>query len=218
MSLDKSLRARGALVRHRNVLSRAERIAMLKDAGKWDDQKDIFGLPKVGHRKVTTKKVKVAAAAVPGAEGAVPAEGAAPAAASRSGPRQGCGRRQGPRPGGQGGARQGRLPPRASSPAGGLRSGPGRGPPTIDSARSAFPAPRPASSGRVSFVSSKRFRPFEENTGAAATRVTSPHQGATTMNDPDGLLAQRMGSIDASGIRKVFDLYLRLQNGKYQVP
>jgi small basic protein (TIGR04137 family) len=80
MSLDKSLKTRGALVRHRNVLNRAERIAVLKEAGKWDDDKDIFGLPKVLHRKVTTKKIKVAAVA--GAEGAVPAEGAAPAAAA----------------------------------------------------------------------------------------------------------------------------------------
>lgn len=80
MSLDKSLKARGALVRHRNVLSRAERIALLKDAGKWEEDKDIFGLPKVAHRKVTAKKIKVAAAAAAGEEGAVPAEGAAPAA------------------------------------------------------------------------------------------------------------------------------------------
>jgi len=81
MSLDKSLRSHGALARHRNVLSRAELIVMLKDAGKWDDEKDVFGLPKVAHRKVTTKKVKVAAAAaaVEGAEAAAaaPAEGAA---------------------------------------------------------------------------------------------------------------------------------------------
>jgi small basic protein (TIGR04137 family) len=79
MSLDKSLKTRGALVRHRNVLSRAERIDMLKDAGKWDEKKDIFGLPKVAHRKVTAKKIKVAVA---GAEGEAPAEGAAPAAAA----------------------------------------------------------------------------------------------------------------------------------------
>jgi small basic protein (TIGR04137 family) len=77
MSLDKSLRSRGALVRHRNVLSRTERIEKLKDLGQWDDQRDVFGLPKVAHRKVTTKKIKtVAAAAAPGAEGAAAAPGA----------------------------------------------------------------------------------------------------------------------------------------------
>jgi len=95
MSLDKSLRSHGALARHRNVLSRTERIELLKDAGKWDEEKDIFGLPKVAHRKVTTKKIKVAAAAAEGAEAAgeagtaAPAEGAAPAvkgAPAKAGP------------------------------------------------------------------------------------------------------------------------------------
>jgi small basic protein (TIGR04137 family) len=77
MSLDKSLKARGALVRHRNVLTRAERIEKLKDLGKWDLDKDVFALPKVAHRKVTTKKIKIAvAAAAPGAEGAAAAPGA----------------------------------------------------------------------------------------------------------------------------------------------
>jgi small basic protein (TIGR04137 family) len=77
MSLDKSLKARGALVRHRNVLTRAERIEKLRDLGKWDTDKDVFALPKVAHRKVTTKKIKAAAAAAaPGAEGAAAAPGA----------------------------------------------------------------------------------------------------------------------------------------------
>jgi small basic protein (TIGR04137 family) len=77
MSLDKSLRTHGALARHRNVLTRAERIEKLKELGKWEGDKDIFGLPKVSHRKVTTKKIKAAVAA--GAAGAVGAA-AAPAA------------------------------------------------------------------------------------------------------------------------------------------
>jgi small basic protein (TIGR04137 family) len=84
MSLDKSLKSHGALARHRNVLSRAERIDRLKDEGKLTDEASVFGLPKVAHRKVTTKKIK--ATPVPGAEGAegaaaVPAGEAAPAAA-----------------------------------------------------------------------------------------------------------------------------------------
>ena len=82
MSLDKTLKSRGELVRHRNVLTRAERIATMKEAGKWDETKDVFGLPKVAHRKVVTKKVKTAAAApVEGAEGAIPAAGEAASAA-----------------------------------------------------------------------------------------------------------------------------------------
>ena len=90
MSLDKSLRSRGELVRHRNVLSRTERLQMLKDAGRWDDEKPVFGLPKVAHRKIVTKKIKAAVAAAEGAEGAAapgaaPAAGAAPAGAAKPG-------------------------------------------------------------------------------------------------------------------------------------
>ena len=80
MSLDKSLRSHGALARHRNVLTRAERIEKLKELGKWGDDRDVFALPKVPHRKVTTKKIKAAVAAgAAGAEGAAaaPAAGAA---------------------------------------------------------------------------------------------------------------------------------------------
>ena len=60
MSTDKSLKSKDMLQRHRNVLTRAERIDMLKDAAKWEDGTSAYGLPKVGHRKVTVgKKVKV---------------------------------------------------------------------------------------------------------------------------------------------------------------
>jgi small basic protein (TIGR04137 family) len=83
MSLDKSLKSHGALVRHRNVLSRAERLEKLKDAGKWKDGDTVFGLPKVPHRKVVTKKIK--ATPVPGAEGAEAAGAAAPAAGAAAG-------------------------------------------------------------------------------------------------------------------------------------
>ena len=82
MSLDKSLKSRGALVRHRNVLSRTERISAMKEEERWPEGRTVFGLPKVAHRKVVTKKPKAAAKpAVEGvpAEGAPPAEGAAPA-------------------------------------------------------------------------------------------------------------------------------------------
>ncbi len=53
MSIDRSLKTGGDLSRHRNVLSRAERIERLKKTGKFDPQKtDPLGLPKVGNRKV----------------------------------------------------------------------------------------------------------------------------------------------------------------------
>jgi len=51
MSIDRSLKIRGALTRHRNVLTRAERIEQLKDEEKWSDGDSLLGLPKVAHRK-----------------------------------------------------------------------------------------------------------------------------------------------------------------------
>lgn len=80
MSLDRSLKSANALVRHRNVLTRAERLAKLKDDEKWDEGKSVFGLPKVAHRKVVLgKAAKTAEAAA--APGAAPAAGAAAAPA-----------------------------------------------------------------------------------------------------------------------------------------
>lgn len=78
MSMDRSLKSSGGLVRHRNVLSRVERIAVLEDAGRFSaDQDSIFGLPKVVHRKSTAgKKEKKEKAA----EGDAAAAAAAPAA------------------------------------------------------------------------------------------------------------------------------------------
>ena len=90
MSLNRSLKSASSLSRHRNVLTRAERLDKLADVGKWDDKKSVFGLPKVGHRKqVLAKAAKEATAddaAAPaakgaaGAKGAAAAKGAAPAA------------------------------------------------------------------------------------------------------------------------------------------
>jgi small basic protein (TIGR04137 family) len=56
MSIDRSLKVKGALARHRNVLSRAERIERLKEEDKWEEGDDVTGLPKVAHRKVQTGK------------------------------------------------------------------------------------------------------------------------------------------------------------------
>ncbi len=79
MSLDRSLKSANSLVRHRNVLTRDERLAKLKEAEKWDDKKSVFGLPKVAHRKMALAK----AVKEETAEGtaAVAAGGAAPAPA-----------------------------------------------------------------------------------------------------------------------------------------
>jgi small basic protein (TIGR04137 family) len=51
MSIDRSLKIKGALARHRNVLTRAERIEKLKEEERWIEEESLFGLPKVAHRK-----------------------------------------------------------------------------------------------------------------------------------------------------------------------
>ena len=64
MSIDRSLKVKGALTRHRNVLNRAERIEKLKDEERWEDDQSVFGLPKISHRKarVVKKESKAEAA------------------------------------------------------------------------------------------------------------------------------------------------------------
>ena len=56
MSLDRSLKTGGGLSRHRNVLNRAERLAKLKDEERWQEEKSVFGLPKVANRNVKVGK------------------------------------------------------------------------------------------------------------------------------------------------------------------
>ena len=56
MSMDSSLKIKGALDRHRNVLSRAERIAQLQLEERWSEEEGVTGLPKVSHRKLSTGK------------------------------------------------------------------------------------------------------------------------------------------------------------------
>ena len=59
MSLDKSLKSRDSLVRHRNVLTRAERLEKLEEDDRWAEGASVLGLPKVLHRKATlAKKIK----------------------------------------------------------------------------------------------------------------------------------------------------------------
>lgn len=63
MSLDSSLRSGNSLKRHRNVLTRAERLEKLVKAGKRTAEDGVYGLPKVSNRKPTVgkKEVKVKA-------------------------------------------------------------------------------------------------------------------------------------------------------------
>jgi small basic protein (TIGR04137 family) len=82
MTMDKSLRIRRGLVRSRSVLSRAERLARLREAERWKEGDSPLGLPKVRVFKLTVKKKKKKKEEEAGAEGAAAtgAEAAAPAA------------------------------------------------------------------------------------------------------------------------------------------
>jgi small basic protein (TIGR04137 family) len=62
MSIDRSLKIKGALTRHRNVLTRTERVEKLKDDQKWSEEDSVLGLPKVAHRKSHAGKKEKAAA------------------------------------------------------------------------------------------------------------------------------------------------------------
>jgi len=56
MSLHRSFLAGRATGRHKNVLSRVDRMARLQREGRWDPETDsVYNLPKVGNRKVTGK-------------------------------------------------------------------------------------------------------------------------------------------------------------------
>jgi small basic protein (TIGR04137 family) len=75
MSIDRSLKIKGALKRHRNVLTRAERIEKLKEEERWSEEDSLLGLPKVAHRKSHAgRKDKVAEAKEAGLEAEAGAE------------------------------------------------------------------------------------------------------------------------------------------------
>ena len=62
MSLDRSLKSKNSLVRHRNVLTRSERLTMLQEEQRWSEGDSVQALPKIVHRKaVVSKKGKAAA-------------------------------------------------------------------------------------------------------------------------------------------------------------
>jgi small basic protein (TIGR04137 family) len=76
MSIDKSLKRKNALARARNVLTRGERIKVLRDEERWPEGRSPFGLPKVKVLKIAAKKSKKTK------EEAEPTEGAAAAPAA----------------------------------------------------------------------------------------------------------------------------------------
>ena len=78
MSLDRTLKIKGSLTRHRNVLTRAERIDKMVDEGHWQEGDAVFSLPKLVHRKIKVggKAKKAAQTTEEGGESAEGAEGA----------------------------------------------------------------------------------------------------------------------------------------------
>jgi small basic protein (TIGR04137 family) len=52
MSLDKSLKKGGTLARARNVLTRAERLAVLQEDERWRPEAGIYNLPKTKFRRL----------------------------------------------------------------------------------------------------------------------------------------------------------------------
>jgi small basic protein (TIGR04137 family) len=58
MTIDKSLKIRRGLIRTRNVLTRAERIAKLAETDCWQEGDTPFGLAKVRVQKMVIKKKK----------------------------------------------------------------------------------------------------------------------------------------------------------------
>ncbi len=52
MSLDKSLKKSASLARVRNVLTRAERLAILQEDDRWTPEKGVLNLPKTKYRRL----------------------------------------------------------------------------------------------------------------------------------------------------------------------
>ncbi len=84
MSIDSSLKSKNLLQRHRNVLTRAERIEILKETGRWTDSSTATGLPKVAHRKAAAGKKDKAEKKAATAEAEGEGEGEKPATEEKS--------------------------------------------------------------------------------------------------------------------------------------
>lgn len=82
MSIHRSLVTQGKLTRHRNVLTRAERLQLLMEDGRWKAGASPLSLPKVRSqkhkvKKAAKKKEETAGASAGAGAAAKPAAGAA---------------------------------------------------------------------------------------------------------------------------------------------
>ena len=58
MTMDRSLKVQAGAIKTRNVMTRAERVARLKELDRFDEDASIVGMPKVRVVKVSLKKKK----------------------------------------------------------------------------------------------------------------------------------------------------------------
>lgn len=58
MTMDQSLKVKAGAIRTRNVLTRSERIARLKELDRFNEDASVVGMPKVRVVKVSLKKKK----------------------------------------------------------------------------------------------------------------------------------------------------------------
>lgn len=58
MTMDRSLKVQAGAIKTRNVMTRAERVARLKELDRFDENASIVGMPKVRVVKVSLKKKK----------------------------------------------------------------------------------------------------------------------------------------------------------------
>lgn len=73
MSQHNSLRVDSVGVKHRNVLTRLERVKKMQSEERWNETTRIFGLPKIKSMKMKVKKAKEAPAADDAAKAGAPA-------------------------------------------------------------------------------------------------------------------------------------------------
>ena len=58
MTMDQSLKVQAGAIKTRNVLTRAERVARLKELDRFDEEASVVGMPKVRVMKVSLKRKK----------------------------------------------------------------------------------------------------------------------------------------------------------------
>ena len=64
MTMDRSLKVQAGAIKSRNVLTRAERIARLKELDRFNEGASVVGMPKVRVMKGSVKKMKIGKKAV----------------------------------------------------------------------------------------------------------------------------------------------------------